>query len=308
MERVLQIPYISQVDGPGAGGFANDCGPASVAMLAWGKGHDPTVGEVYQATGVQKDQYISAGQLIKAAAKYGIPLKSMYFDMDKAKSFIDSGRPMIALVHYETFSKTGRTYSKFKGPHFLNLIGYKPDQIIVHDPLWKGSDGAYLAWSEHQFYQAWYDARLDGNSSFYGLLCDVRFGEVGAPIGSQPMPQPPKPDVWGTGIVTANALYLRHHPGGPIITALRGGTTVDVLEPKKDGWYHVRWEGVEGWCGGNSAYITVTQSPTAPPPLPRPDPQAVKFMDMPESERWQIVQDQLIAQGVLGKEGYLLDS
>lgn len=307
MERVLQIPYISQIDGPGAGGFANDCGPASVAMFIHGKGKTPSVAEVYHATGVVKDQYINGGQLIRAAAKWGIPLQSMYFDLDKARSFIDSGRPLIALVHYGTFFKTGRTHSSFKGAHFLNVVGYKPGQIIVHDPLWPNAGGAYLAWTDHQFYQAWDDARLDGNSAFWGLLCDVRFSEVGVPIGSQPLPQPPKPDVWGTGIVIANALYLRHNPGGKIITGLRGGMTVEVLEPKKDGWYHVRWEGVEGWCGGNPSYIRVTQAPTAPPPLPTPLPQTDKFSRVSEARRWKIVEDYLIAQGVLGKDGYILD-
>lgn len=307
---ILKIPYVSQITGPGAGGFANDCGPACVTMFITGKSKRATVGEVYQATGVKKDQYINGGQLVKAAAKWGIPLRSMYFDLAKARAFIDQGRPLIALVRYGTFSSLGKTESKFRDAHFLNVVGYKDKSIIVHDPLWRGNGGLYLEWSDHIFYQAWHDARLTAggrNPSFWGLLCDTPFEIQGAPVGSQPGLQPQDPDVWGTAIILAHALRLRHHaPNGETIAYLTQGMTVDVLEPKKDGWYHVRWQGVEGWCGGNPAYITVTQRPPTEPPVPDPDPAAKKFMELPESERWGLVQTYLVDQGVLGKDGFVL--
>lgn len=299
---------MSQITGPGAGGFANDCGPASLAMFIHGKGKFPSVADIYHATGVERDQYINGGQLVRAAANWGIALRSMYWDMDKMRQSIDTGKPLIALVHYGTFSKLGRTESSFRGPHFFSVVGYKDGKIVVHDPLWSGEGGKYLEWTDHVFHTAWDDARHDGgNPAFWGLRCEAQFDALDDETGAEPPDMPDKPEVWGTGIVIAQALYLRHHPGGRVITALRQGTTVDVLGPKENGWYHVRWEGVEGWCGGNPRYIRVNQAPPTPPTPPDPDPGTKKFMELPESERWKIVRDHLVDQGIVSRDGYILD-
>lgn len=303
---LLDIPYLSQVDGPGAGNFRNDCGPASVAMLLHGVGKTPTIADVYKATGVVGDQYTTGSQLIKAAAKWGLAIAGKYQTMEGLRADIRIGIPFLALVHYGAFSSLGKTESPFRGPHFLDVVGFDDKNIVVHDPLWSGQGGRYLSWPNDIFYNAWEQSRLDGNPKFWGLRpTNVTFGLVGGD-GTPAIPVPQDPRYWGIGIVTASALRLRHHaPNGPTITYLANGAQVSILEPAKDGWLHIMYNGVEGWCGANPAFITVIQNPPLPPLAP--PTAAPLFKDLPLDDKMKLLEALLISEGRLTADGHLLE-
>lgn len=302
---LLNIPYLSQIDGPGAGSFRNDCGPACVAMFLWGIHKQVQISDVYKATGAQGDSYTSGGQLIKAAAKWGMALAGKYHSMDTLTQYLDKGVPYVALVHYGTFSSLGKTESQFRGPHFLNVVGHDAANIIVHDPLWKKTGGKYKAWPKDIFYNAWEQSRLDGNPKFWGLTVVNYTFPVGADNPSPAVPVDQDPRYWGVGIVTTGSLRLRHHaPDGETLYYLKAGDQVNILEPKKDGWYHVLFGSYEGWCGGNPAYITAIQNPPREP-VPPPT-QAPLFKDLPIDDKMKLIEQHLIAEGLLTSEGRLL--
>lgn len=308
---IIKLPYVSQRDGPGAGDFANDCGPASLAMFIYGaKVQRPTVSDIYRATGVVGDKYINGGQLIRAGNKWAIPLYGKYFSMDSMKAMMDAGHPIIALVHYGTFSSLGKTESSFKGPHFLNIVGYENSDVIVHDPLWRGEGGKYLRWPESVFYRAWEESRLDGNPKFWGLTTHLMYPHADDVDTKPSVPVPQDPDAWGVAIVggslNVSVLRLRHHPpNGPTIAYMKAGTLVDVLEDQKNGWWHIRYGEIEGWAGGGG--LTVIPKPPAEPEPPDPPQTAKVFLDMPDAEKWKIVQGALIEMGVVGVDGTVLE-
>jgi hypothetical protein len=188
------------------------------------------------------------------------------------------------------------------------VVGTEQNSVVVHDPLWKGVGGRLKAWPSDIFYTAWKQSSLDKNPAFWGLITtNATYAKLPAGTPSVPaIPLPQNPNVWGTGIVLASALRLRHHvPDGQTILYLKAGDTVDVLEPKKDGWYHVSYNGIEGWCGGGEAYITVIQ---APPSSPTPPPTTLrKFDDLSQTEKNDLLEKLLVKDGIVNAEGRVLE-
>jgi hypothetical protein len=309
MTSILALPYLSQVDGPGAGNFVNDCGPACVAMLVHGaQAATPTIADVFRATGAGAKDYTGSGQLAKAAKKWNIGLDGRFWTLQSMKASLDAGFPIIGLVHYGAFSATGKTESKFKGGHWLLIVGHSPGPsptIIVHDPLWKQAGGRYLSWPEALFWNAWEQNRIDKNSPFFGIACNRAYG-FATDISNPASPVPQNPEVWGVGTVLGT-LRLRHHPpNGDTILFLKAGDTVDVLEPKRDGWWHVRTVAAEGWCGGS--YVSVIEKPPALPPVPAPAPTLPQFDGLPDAEKWRLVRLMLVQTGIVGQDGSVLRS
>lgn len=306
----VTLPYLSQVNGPGAGNFVNDCGPACVAMLIHGLGvasKKPSIADVFRATGAGVNDFTNGGQLTRAAAKWGLALKPRFWGLDSARASILAGRPLIALVHYGAFSSLGRTQSSFKGGHFLLVVGTADEKIIVHDPLWRDQGGRYLVWEESIFYNAWEQAKLDfQNPSFWGLAADHVYPTSAAPLPNEPPVMVPNPAVWGIGIALT-PLKLRHHaPDGDVLYYLAPGDTVEVLEPMKGGFYHVRFNGKEGWCGGNANYITVNQNPPLPPPAPVPTPTLPQYDLLTSDEKFALLEVLLMKEGIVAQDGSVL--
>jgi hypothetical protein len=306
----VTLPYLSQVNGPGAGNFVNDCGPACVAMLIHGLGvasKKPSIADVFRATGADAAAFTNGGQLKKAAAVWGVTLTPRFWGLDSMRASILSGRPLIALVHYGAFSSLGRTQSSFKGGHFLLVVGFDQNRVLVHDPLWRDQGGRYLSWEESIFYNAWEQAKLDfSNPSFWGLVAEQVYATSSA-IPTEPPIITPMPGVWGTGIALT-PLKLRHHaPDGAVLYYLVPGDTVEVLEPMKGGFYHVRFNGIEGWCGGNAAYITVNQIPPMAPPAPAPSPSLAQYDMLPDSEKFRLLAILLKKEGIVAQDGSVLE-
>ena len=161
MPTLLTLPYKSQYD-PDAAASRNDCGPACLAMLLNGLGLAVTTDAVFQRTGAAADGYVSMAQLMRVGESYGAPLEFRKgYTLGALRSRLDLARPVIALVHYGAFSEREpgvSTQSLFKGPHFLLVVGYDEEHVVVHDPLWAGArrdEGAYRRWPNAVWAEAW---------------------------------------------------------------------------------------------------------------------------------------------------------
>ncbi|MGH2522911.1 MAG: C39 family peptidase, partial [Anaerolineales bacterium] len=161
MATTLNLPYKSQYD-PDAAASRNDCGPTCLAMLLNALGITATSDAVFQRTGAPPDHYISVAQLMRVAESYSAPLEYRRgWGLGQLRVSLDFGKPLIALVHYAAFSELQpgvSTQSDFKGPHFVLVVGYDEQSVIVHDPLWTGdrrSEGAFKRWSNAVWLQAW---------------------------------------------------------------------------------------------------------------------------------------------------------
>lgn len=167
MPTLLTVEYKSQLDSD-ASASRNDCGPACLAMLLNAFGLPATTDAVFRRTGAPPDGYISMAQLVRVADSYGVPLEFRKgWQLGQLRAMLDLGRPLIALVHYGVFSRLqpgASTQSGFAGPHFLLVVGYHDEHVVVHDPLWSGprrNEGAYRRWPNAVWLQAWGSAHLD---------------------------------------------------------------------------------------------------------------------------------------------------
>lgn len=161
MGVLLNLPYKSQSD-PDAGMARNDCGPACLAMLLNALGIPATTDAVFHRTGGAPDNYISAAQIIRVGESYGVPLDFRTgWTLGQLQGALIQARPVIALVHYGAFSELQpgiSTQSSFKGPHFVLVVGFDEQHVIVHDPLWRDDrrrEGAFKAWPLKVWMDAW---------------------------------------------------------------------------------------------------------------------------------------------------------
>ena len=161
MPTLLNIAYKSQYDSDAAAS-RNDCGPACLAMLLNALGVAVTTDAAFQRTGAAADGYVSMAQLMRASESYGAPLEFRKgWTLAALRARLDLARPVIALVHYGAFSELEpgiSTQSLFKGPHFVLVVGYDQEHVIVHDPLWAGArrdEGAFRRWTNAVWAQAW---------------------------------------------------------------------------------------------------------------------------------------------------------
>jgi hypothetical protein len=192
------IPYKSQVD-PDANEFRNDCGPTCLAMALNAFKVEVSTNAVYRKTGAKANGYVSVSQLMRAAQAYGVPFD--YFsgwNIAKLKEAVKQGKAAIPLVHYGSWSSTGKTQSNFTGPHFVVVVGYDDEYIYVHDPLWWGNrrkEGERKRWTYKEFEKAWKECSKDGNRNYSGILCTRKLSTDAwgqdAPAGETPPPPPP---------------------------------------------------------------------------------------------------------------------
>jgi len=307
---ILQVPYVSQVDGPTAGGHRNDCGPACVAMLLQGKGHAVTIADVYTAIGSMGNAYVNGGQLTRAAAFYGLGLTATHMTIDGLEAEWEAGHAFIALIKYGCLSSLGLTESLFQGPHFVVVLGSTlggPDegnkQVVVHDPLYRGQGGAYKRYPARDFWRAWTTESLVGNPVSWGLLTDYAYPASAVPVPVPLLPEP-QPAYWGTGVTTGNLKLRRYAPDGPILAWMTPGTDLRILEAPANGWYHVLHGTVEGWAG--AAYVRATPIPL-PEPAPVPPPGSPTWDDLTGDERDDLLLRLLKDHGMVDADGVIVE-
>lgn len=162
--------------GRGARKHKSDCGPATVAMV--GEGYRPSARPTVDAImdwitgGVNRNT--SADELIRAADHfYGLSLRKVYSaSWDAMKAEVESGNPVIALVHYGNF--VCRIDRGFSGGHWLvidefdaiEFEGEMVERAIVNDPDWWGryiAQGARFPVVKPMFMDMWENAYLDRN-------------------------------------------------------------------------------------------------------------------------------------------------
>lgn len=180
----LPVAYKSQWDSD-AGETNNDCGPCSVAMVLNFYGEKLTTNEVFKRTGAGLGM-ISNDQLAKAISSFGYTFQiSRRASVMALKVALDSGKPVIALVHYG--SLTSRQDTNFNGGHFFTVVGYREDGYFVNDPNFRGdmrSHGDHHFYTKAEFEKAWADSALDFNTPNTMIVIDRK--PTSAPIVTPP--------------------------------------------------------------------------------------------------------------------------
>lgn len=172
--ETLDVIYRSQWDADGDD-YNSDCGPASVAMVIEFLGSHVPINQVAQAANQPAHPtYTIPGDLIHAAAKYGVTLRrvlGLTIEMLRDQTMVQR-LPVIALVHYGTLTPLVQD-KRFTGGHWLVVVGVDEKNVYVHDPNWRGdkrNDGARLAIPNDVFAQALADCRKDGNTPNQGMF------------------------------------------------------------------------------------------------------------------------------------------
>lgn len=302
---ILQVPYVSQVDGPTAGGHRNDCGPACVAMLL---GSAVTIADVYAAIGsLGGDPYINGGQLARGAAYHGLILTATHLSIQGLRAAWYQGHPYIALINYGCLSRVGLTESVFQGPHFVVVLGSEgvdaEEKVVVHDPLYRGQGGAYKRYPARDFWRAWTTESLVGNPVSWGLRAESVYPVSDIPL-PHPQPTEPLPAYWGTGVTTGNLKLRRYAPDGPVVAWMVPGTDLRILEAPANGWYHVLHGTVEGWAG--AAYIRATPIPL-PEPLPVPTPGSRTWLTIGAAGKDALLLRLLYDHGMVDADGVIVE-
>lgn len=176
----LSVAYKSQWDGD-AGKTANDCGPASIAMLLNYYGENLTTDMVFEKTGAGSG-LISWPQLQKAISAFGyVSHLERSQSLPRLRQLIDLNCPVIVLVHYGSLKSTQD--KNFKGGHFFLMVGYHDGGFFVNDSNFKDAlrnQGDHHNYETSEFDKAWADCTVDGNQA-YSLLWVERKKPVASP-------------------------------------------------------------------------------------------------------------------------------
>ena len=149
---ILNVQYLSQWDRPDADDRPGDCGPACVAMLArFLTTSNPTVDEAATACGqptTGRGKWTTGFNHLETGAKfYGITLDYRRpLDIVTLCDFIDDGKPSIALINYGVLGEYLDNQDTYEGGHWVLVVGYDGENIIIHDPDWKDdrrAEGAF---------------------------------------------------------------------------------------------------------------------------------------------------------------------
>jgi hypothetical protein len=276
-------------------------------MLLQGKGLPLTIADVYAGIGsLGGDPYINGGQLARAAAFYGLTLTATHMTIQGLRAEWRQGHPYVALIKYGCLSTLGLTESAFQGPHFVVVLGSEAESdenVVVHDPLYRGQGGAYKRYPARDFWRAWTTESLVGNPVSWGLLADYVYPGTGILIPA-PWPVEPLPAYWGTGVTLGNLKLRRYAPDGPVVAWMVPGTDLRILEAPANGWYHVLHGRVEGWAG--AAYIRATPIPL-PEPAPLPTPGSRKWENLDGLEKEALLLHLLMTHGVVDADGVIVE-
>ena len=171
--RRLVVPFLSQL-GPGASKNLNDCGPASVAMVANAVGSKITVDRSTEICQQNRNKPTSISPLMTGMSSVGIksdyvrPLKA-----ERIKQEIDNGNPIVALVKYTHVPDRNKEFEHYEGSHYVVIVGYEDDMFEYHDPYHNGGGGAYLTMTENELDAAMSKFGQYENMPYQGIVCQI---------------------------------------------------------------------------------------------------------------------------------------
>jgi hypothetical protein len=180
-EVKLDVPYHSQED-LDAKWAAADCGPTCVHMVidwrAKVRGQplpNITTDQVSKNAGITPRSFSQFSNLMAAGNTYHLKLNyTRDAQLPRILAEIDAGRPVIMLIRYGNLSQ--RQNQAFGGGHFVVVIGYNSQEIILNDPDWWGTqrnNGAGFHVPRAEFEGAiGLDLRKTGNEPYQGLFVD----------------------------------------------------------------------------------------------------------------------------------------
>ncbi len=143
-QTLIDVPYLSQL-GLTASYAPGDCGAACLAMLLnWrGVGKTVTVDDVSKATGQPPGyKFLSFDLMIRTAAQFGLILKHTFGYLDDDIDVeIQMGKPLIALVNYQSIPPALRREALYNAGHWVVIVGSDVTSIYYHDPNWPDASG-----------------------------------------------------------------------------------------------------------------------------------------------------------------------
>jgi hypothetical protein len=91
--------------------------------------------------------------------------------LDNLRALLSQNTPFVALINYDKWKDV--VGSTFSGGHFVTVTGFGQEHVWVHDPLFSGqrrAKGAFFAWSNEQFLEAWSSCHENGNRDFTAVV------------------------------------------------------------------------------------------------------------------------------------------
>lgn len=116
--------------------------------------------------------------MIRAAKEFGLKTEAIHnMSLQKLKSFVDMGRPIIVCMQAWDETKNKRkVYKKLESGHYVVVIGYDQNNIHIEDPVLEGSRGVL---SNKEFEDRWHDK--DGNNGkeyhHFGIILWKEMGQ-----------------------------------------------------------------------------------------------------------------------------------
>lgn len=147
-DKILKIVYKSQLTG-NSQRFKNDCGAAVASQIidTYTKQSTDVDDLFVLAVPNLVDRYLTVWNIKSLLAKYNIPSSVKWtHDLGLIRSYIDEGRPSIAVIRYKYLQEAGYCEKgiTFTGNHYVTVVGYNDTELIIHDPLYYYNDGAYI--------------------------------------------------------------------------------------------------------------------------------------------------------------------
>ncbi len=155
----LNVPWVSQLS-TSAGFAAGDCSMACVAMVLRSLGQSVTVDQVSKASGL-KPGFVQAAwwDAVHAAANWHVVLEHGYnLTLDDLIADLRLARPAIVIVNYQSIPEQKRYSKTYNAGHFVVVVGFNADHILVHDPFWaddQADRGAFVSLARADFDRAW---------------------------------------------------------------------------------------------------------------------------------------------------------
>jgi len=210
-------------------------------------GESPTVNSLFEeCTDGNVDKYVTVQQLQKVAGKYLVPMEHRLrcTEMD-LYDVLTRKKPPIALVNYGTIQLYTDVYdTKFKGGHFVVVIGMTHEDVFYFDPLFPSKSLAQPSKiSIDGWMQSWMLSVNDGNIPCQMLVPMNPIGEKTPQINS----------LYRIRVTPYDGVNIRRTPKvalGNVIGGLPYGEEKDIyfeerisskelwlsISPKKDSW------------------------------------------------------------------------
>lgn len=154
---ILMINFVSQNS---LGEYrVNDCGPAIAAMIIQHYTSDQvSISDYYSEMGVTGDNFQSGGALIQWIWEHAVDMvvRDMSFeDLVKTVGYPQYQPVMVLVNNYYPLPPAPKRFPKLSiGNHWLLVIGFTREAVIVHDPM----NGPYRFIPQANFQAGWQTA------------------------------------------------------------------------------------------------------------------------------------------------------